>query len=69
MTMTVMVEVFAQIKDPDHERLSVTLSDGQITLQSADGPRLWFSRATFDQIAELVRQQDIALSEFRRDAG
>lgn len=56
-----MLELFARIED-EERALSLILSDGQVTLEPADGPRIWFSRTAFERIAELVRRYDAAMA-------
>lgn len=56
-----MLELFARIED-EERALSVILSDGQVTLEPADGPRLWFSRTAFERLAALVSRYDAALA-------
>lgn len=56
-----MLELFARIED-EERALSVILSDGQVTLEPADGPRIWFSRNAFERLAELVRRYDAAIA-------
>lgn len=63
-----MLELFAEIDDAEHERLSVTLSDGQITLQVPDGPRFWFSRAAFDSLSDLIGRHDRACGLMQKNS-
>ncbi len=56
-----MLELFARIED-EERALSVILSDDQVTLEPEDGSRVWFSRAAFDRLADLIRRYDAAFA-------
>jgi hypothetical protein len=60
--MELNVELFAQFRDPDHQRLSVILSEDQILLAPEGQARFPLCRASFDHIADLIRRHDAAIA-------
>lgn len=54
------VETFAQIHDPEHLRLSVSISGQEINLRPASGEPFRLSRSSFDGIAEVLARHDAA---------
>lgn len=59
--MDVTIELFAQVHDADHERLSIILSGDQIVLQPEGQPRFQLCRGSLRQINDLVRRHDAAV--------
>lgn len=60
--MDLNIELFAQIPDMEHDRLSVILSGDQIILEPEGQPRFLLSKKSFDRLGDLVRRHEAAIA-------
>lgn len=54
------IETFAQLNDPEHIRLSVSISGEEICLRPASGEPFRMSRSSFEGITDILTRHDAA---------